>query len=298
MIPRRKYVAESALLLSTIIWGGTFVIVKESLHDISSMLFVSIRFFIAAAVILPFAWKKLKAADRQSLMRGALLGVLLFLGFSTQTMGLQRTTATKSGFITGALVLFTPLLQFIIEKRKPSKASLSGSAIVAVGLLFLSVKNTTIQNLFFELGSNFNSGDMLTLICAAIFSMHIVYLDKISKITDFVVLTFTQIFVTAVLSLIGSFTFSAVNIEPAFIHFTHYLLFGILYSSLLATVVTMSFQTRYQKEISPTKAGIIYSFEPVFSAFLAYLVLSETLPAFGVIGSILIFSGLIIAELF
>lgn len=293
-----NYLGESALLINTMIWGGTFVIVKNSLSDISPMLFVSIRFAVASLILLPFALKALKKVDRKNLTRGFILGTLLFLGFSSQTIGLRYTSATKSGFITGSLVMFIPLFQFLLQKKKPSMGSMLGSLVVLLGLIFLSVKDTTILNLFYELGSNFNTGDVFTLLCAVCFALHIVYLDKISRRIEFLALTFLQISVTAVLSFVLTVVLGYSGLEAVSMNLTGSLLGGLAYTSLIATLITMSIQTKYQKEVSPTMAGIIFSFEPVFSALLAYFVLGERITLFGLAGCVLIFTGLLISELY
>lgn len=296
-ITQKKYFGEGALLFNTVIWGGTFVIVKNSLSDISSMLFVGIRFFIASAILLPFALKELKKLNRKQALMGILVGVFLFLGFSTQTVGLNFTTATKSGFITGSLVMFTPLLQLLIERRKPTLGAMFGSLLVLMGLVFLSVRDTSVWNLFYELGSNFNVGDVLTLLCAVFFAFQIVFLDKVSRSVNFKALTFLQISVTSALALVLSTVLSAASVEPLRAEFTPSLLGGLGYTALLATFVTMTVQTRFQKEVSPAKAGIIYSFEPLFSAVFAFFALGERFTLFSFIGCTLIFAGLLASEL-
>jgi drug/metabolite transporter (DMT)-like permease len=292
-----KYLSESALLFSTLIWGGTFVIVKDSLQDVSTMLFVGIRFIIAALVLLPFVYKKFVLIDKKVFYRASLLGVFLFLGFAPQTIGLKYTSATKSGFITGSLVLFTPLMQIIIQRKKPTFGSLIGSVFVVAGLLFLSVKDTSIGELFYELGSSFNAGDILTLACAFFFAIQVVYIDKISREIDFLLLTFFQIVVTGILAFIFSGLLSITNIEEVHFRLTGNLVFGLAYTAFLGTIITFLLQTRFQKEVSPTKAGIIFSFEPMFSALFAFLMLNERLSPLGIVGGILIFLGLIVSEL-
>ncbi|MGE5498281.1 MAG: EamA family transporter, partial [Syntrophothermus sp.] len=88
-----KFFSEGALLFSTLIWGGTFVIIKDSLNDVSTMLFVGIRFLAAALLLLPFVYKQLKGMDRKLLLKAMLLGTFLFLGFAPQTVGLKCTSA-------------------------------------------------------------------------------------------------------------------------------------------------------------------------------------------------------------
>jgi drug/metabolite transporter (DMT)-like permease len=296
--PFQKYLGEGALLLMTIIWGGTFVIVKESLADVSPLLFVGVRFGIAALIVTSYFIVKKINIEFQSLKPGIFLGILLFLGFFFQTTGLKITTATKSGFITGSLVVMVPLFQTIFERRLPSKGAQIGTVLVFIGLLFLSSSGTTLNEFITDLGTNFNTGDWLTLICAMFFALHVVFIDIISPKNKFIDLLLLQLVTVSILSFIVAGLFQVTSIEKIQFNITFDSLRGILYTSLLATLVNFSLQTKYQKVVSPTKAGIIYSFEPIFAALFAFFLLSEKITNFGLVGSALIFLGLITAEVF
>jgi len=294
---RIKLIAEGALLLNALIWGGTFVIVKSALTDSSPMMFVAVRFTISTLILLPFAYKSFSGINRRSLIDGFNLGVLLFLGFVFQTIGLKYTTATKSAFITGTFVVFTPIFQTIIEKRFPSRANIAGILLVILGIIFLSSKGESVFDIFYEIGASFNFGDFLTLLCAVFYALYIVYLDIISHRNEFKYLTFAQIAVTAVLGYAAASTFSALELEVIEFNLTDNLLLALAYTSILATAITLLLQTKYQKEVTPTRAGIIFSMEPIFAAVFAYIVLTEMLSYLGIIGCIFIFTGVLISEL-
>ncbi|MEW6654585.1 MAG: DMT family transporter, partial [Bacteroidota bacterium] len=149
-----------------------------------------------------------------------------------------------------------------------------------------------------ELGASFNLGDILTLICAFFFAVHIVYIDVYSTKHNFWVLLTTQLTTVALLGFAASLLFLGFSVEAVHIDLTKYLIFGLLYTSLLATLFNIGIQTRFQKVVSPTKAGIIYSFEPIFAAVFAFFLLGEKISNFGLFGCALIFLGLIVAELF
>ncbi len=293
----KKYSAEGVLLFITVIWGATFVIIKTALQDISPMLFVTIRFLLASLILFPFLKKIIKETDRTALAGGLILGLFYFLGFSTQTAGLQYTSATKSAFITGSFVIFIPFCQVIIEKKIPGKGSIIGILLVITGLLFLSSKGESLLQVFYELGSNFNFGDFLTLLCAVFYAAYIVYLDSISKKHAYLPLVFIQITLTGILGAGALFIFSAAGIENIKFNFNGHILFTFLYTSILATVIASTLQTKFQKYTTPSKAGIIISFEPIFSSLFAFIILHETISFFGFIGCILIFTGLLASEL-
>ncbi len=292
-----KYFGEIILIFVTLLWGATFVIVKESLVDISPMLFIAFRFTIAGILLLPIVVRKKIVFSRTALWKGVLLGFLLFVTFATQTVGLKYTTATKSAFITGSSVVMIPILQTILEKKFPTRGSILGAVLVLIGILFLSSGGNSILSFIKELGTNFNFGDFLTLICAVFVAMYVVYLDILSNKYDFWFLLTLQIMVTGLLAYITAILFSGFNIEPIKLSFSNTLLFGLLYTSIFATLITTALMTKYQKLVTPSKAGIIYSFEPIFAAILAFFVLTEKITNFGFIGSLLIFFGLIVSEI-
>jgi len=296
--PFQKYLGEGALLLMTIIWGGTFVIVKESLSDVSPLLFVGVRFGIAAIIVSFYFLVKGIRPESNSIKSGVFLGILLFLGFFFQTNGLKITSATKSGFITGSLVVMVPLFQTIFEKRLPSKGAQIGTVLVFLGLLFLSSSGSSLKEFVSDLGTNFNFGDWLTLICAMFFALHVVFIDIISPKYRFLDLLLLQLVTVSILSFLMSGLFGLSGLEKLQFGLTKESIVGILYTSLLATLVNFSLQTKYQKVVSPTKAGIIYSFEPIFAAIFAFFLLNEKITNFGLVGSALIFLGLITAEVF
>jgi drug/metabolite transporter (DMT)-like permease len=279
---KSRRIAESILLCMTIIWGGTFSVVKSGLSDISPMAFVAIRFWIASVVFIALFRKKIFQISRPTLIRGCILGIFLFAGFAGQTIGLLLTTASKSGFITGTLVIFTPIAQLIIERRPPTVGNIVGIILVTIGLwIFTSPQ-----------GSEFNTGDVLTLAAAVVWGVYIVCLDLFSKKHDSSQLTFIQVGATAVLA-----TVVIPFVEIPFIHYSGNLLVAFLYTALLSTVVTTYAQTRYQKETTPTRAAIIFSLEPIIAAVLAYYFLHESIGSLGILGGTLIIIGLLISEL-
>lgn len=294
----KKFIGEGALLFTTLIWGGTFVIVKSSLNDSSPVLFVAVRFAIAAVLLILIMRSKIFNISKRTFKAGLILGVLLFLGFTLQTMGLKYTSATKSAFITGSLIMFTPIVQAAYTKKFPPAGSIIGIFLAIIGLVFLASKGTDLLSIFTELGSGFNLGDFLTLACAFSWSFYLVYLNVESSKNDYMELTFLQITTTAITAFIVASVFSFYDVEPFKLQFTENLYFGLAYTSILATFLTTILHTKYQKFVSPVKTSIIFSFEPVFAAILAYIVLHETISAFGLIGGACLFAGLLVSELY
>ncbi len=294
----QKYLSEISLIIVTIIWGGTFVIIKSAMPDVSAMLFIAIRFSIAGIILLPIIYLKRKLFTKQSLKSGIFLGILLFGSFAFQTAGLKFTSATKSAFITGAGIVMIPFFQVLFEKKRPSLGALIGAAFVVIGISFLSSKGNSVFDIFIELGNDFGIGEYLTLGCAVVYALYVVFLDVESANHEFWVLFPLQIITISVIGFVSSFLFEIGGVESLYINFTPNLITAFIYTSLFATVITIALQTKMQKGITPTKAGIIYSFEPIFAAIFAFFLINEKISNFGYIGSLLIFSGLIISEVY
>jgi len=266
----------------TIVWGGSFAIVKIGMMDVSPILLIAVRFVIATIFVLVFFSRKLFPIPLPAIVKGSILGFFLFLGFVAQNIGLTITTASKSAFITSMMVIFVPLLQFIIEKKAPKIGNILGVLIVVAGLWFLTSPT----------GSEFNMGDALTLVCAVVFALYIVYLDVISHDMTALQLTFMQFVSTAIYSVLASLLF-----EETFFRFSTHSMFSIAYLTAFATILTISLQTRFQKETTPTRAVIIFSIEPVFASIIAWWLLSEHLGDLGILGAALIIAGVLVSEL-
>ena len=293
----KKFFSEGALVLTTLLWGLTFVVIKLSLSDVSPLLFVSLRFTLAAVILVPFVFSILKGSTKEALIGGLMLGILNFAGFATQTIGLKYTSATKSGFITGTFVIFTPILQLIFEKKPPRKENIFGIFLVLLGLALLSSKGTSIFDIFSEIGQNFNIGDFFTLICAIIFAAYIVYLDLISHKIDYKFLVLSQIFVTGILGWLFTYVLSITGLEKISFNFNGTVIFAVIYTAIAATIIAITLQTKFQRFVTPTKAAIIFSLEPIFATLFAYFIINERLSSFGFIGCIFIFTGLLVSEL-
>jgi drug/metabolite transporter (DMT)-like permease len=277
-----KSKAESALLATTLIWGGTFVVVKIGMQDISPVLLVLVRFAIALLLYLALFRKKLFPVPWSLVLKASFLALFLFIGFVTQNIGLTITTASKSAFITSMMVIFVPVLQFMIERRAPRLGNIVGVGVVTTGLWFLTSPT----------GSSFNAGDALTLVSAIVFAIYIVYLDVIAHDMTTQQLAFLQTAAMLLYSVVAVVLFET----PRFAITTQSIL-SMVYLTFLGTALTMYVQSRYQKDTTPTRAAIIFSIEPLFASVSAYLILGEELGPLGILGGCLIVGGVLISEL-
>jgi drug/metabolite transporter (DMT)-like permease len=273
--------AELYLFGTTFIWGGTFVVVKFGLADISPVLLVALRFSMAAALLILFGARRILRIDRTLFWKGSLLGFLLFIGFTLQTIGLKDTTASKSAFITGLMVIFTPFFQFAIEKRLPKPGNFVGVVIVTAGLWLLTSPS----------GGGITRGDFLTLLCAAVFGVYIVMLDLISKGSDPFHLTFLQMIPSALLGWFAAFFLETPAWNP-----TIAAVGVVVYCALLGNILCGYVQTRYQRDTTPTRAVIIFTIEPLWATLLGYAALREVIGYWGMAGGAMIIGGILISE--
>lgn len=280
MTPTRR--AEWLLFSMTFLWAGTFVVVKDGLGEISPFLLVALRFTVAALSLLPFSVPFIRRMDRRVIRKGGLLGALIYLGFILQTVGLKDTTASKSAFITGMLVIFTPFFQYLILKRPPRRANLVGILLVSIGLWLLTA----------PVGEGINRGDFLTLLCALAFGLSIVLIDRYTKEHDPFQLTLLEIAFPALFGWLALPFFERPVFNPSPSAF-----FTLGYTAVLATVLTTYVQTRYQRDTTPTRAALIFTLEPVWAAVFGFIFLDEILHAREWLGGTLIIAGILFSEL-
>jgi drug/metabolite transporter (DMT)-like permease len=272
--------AELFLLSMSIVWGSTFVFVKLVLADVSPFVYTAIRFALAAFIFASLFFRRLKNMDRTTVLRGGLLGCFLFVGIVLQTEGLQYTTASKSAFITGMMVVFTPILQLFIDRRMPQIGNIAGVFLVVAGLYFL----TSPQ------GAEFNKGDLMSLGCALSFALYLVYLGMFGEKHDPFHLTLMQ-FITAAL-----FSIPFIFVEHAHLTLNGNSIPILLYLAVMPTIVALYVQTKYQKDTTPTRCAVIASLEPPIAALFAAVLLGESLGLAGIAGGALILIGVIVSE--
>ncbi|MBM7615207.1 DMT family transporter [Alkaliphilus hydrothermalis] len=273
--------ADLALLMVTIIWGSSFVLSKNALAYLPTYNFLAVRFILAALISAIIFYKNIISMDKDTLRYGLLIGVILFAGYAFQTVGLNYTTASKSGFITGFSVVIVPIFSALLLKQKPHRAALIGVAFAIVGLGLLTLNSTL----------TLTKGDFYTLICAFLFALHIITVGKYTVKVDSIAMAIIQIAVVGFLSLIFSFA-----IETPIFPTGKTVWFNLLILAIFATSGAFIIQNAMQKFTSPTHTALIYTGEPVFSAMFAYILLKEVLPPQGIVGSVLILLGMIVSE--
>ena len=266
------------LVVAAFLFGATFVVVKEAVVSLPPLAFVGWRFLLGAAVLFLFA----RPHGRSIWVDGLLAGVFLFIGFASQTAGLETTTASNSGLITGLYVVFTPLLAAAVRRKPPAIPTVSGATLSVVGLGMLTI----------GAGFGVNGGDLLTIVCAFAFAAHIVLLSRLAPRHSVVPFTAVQLLVVAVLSLAGSAIFEGFPLPSASV------LPALIGTGAIVAAGAFLLQVRAQTVIGPSRTAIILSAEPLFAAATAALVLGERLTTQGWIGAALIMIGMYVVLAF
>lgn len=279
----KKHIGEIGLLLVAIIWGSGFVAMSFTLDQhFTPLQIITLRFFIAAVLINVIFFKKIKEnISKEAIKAGCILGVFLFIAFVVQTIGLVYTSASKNAFITAANVVIVPFIGFFIYKRKLDKIGIICSITTLLGIGILSLQSDLSVNI----------GDVLTLICAFGFAFHIFFTSEFAVKYDPIVLTGVQFTVTFILSFITQILMGEGTIIGNPIGYI-----GILYSAIFTTTIAFLTQTICQKRVEGTKTAIILSTESVFGAIFSVIILNEIMSFRMVIGCIIIFISIIVAE--
>lgn len=279
--------AEAGLAFVALIWGATFVLVKDALDDVSISLFLTLRFSIAALLLSAFWYARRSAAGSESSAGGWFAGLatatFLYGGYLLQTLGLRTTTPAKSAFVTGLYIVFVPLLSGLVYRQMPRPAEWGGVGLASVGMALMTLDFSS-----FKLGR----GDLLTVFCAFAFAIHILVLGHYSRRLDSDRLAMTQIMGCAALGL-STFWW----IEQPHIVWSRKVIVAVVVTSILATALAFWIQTWGQKITTPTRAALIFSLEPVFGWLTAYAVANEVLSIQAVIGAVCILAGILLVEL-
>jgi drug/metabolite transporter (DMT)-like permease len=281
--------AEAALVVNTLIWGSTFVLVKAALRDVSPVLFLALRFSLATVVLLVLfrrswsgsfsgSWRQ----PRRSLAGGAIAGAFLFSGYAFQTIGLQFTSAPKSAFLTGLTAVMTPLLAAAVYRKMPRALEIGGVLLATCGMALMTLPGATLA---------MNRGDLLTVCCAVCYAAHILTLSRYSTAASFEFLSTAQIGIAALLAWM---LFR--GMETPRIRWSPGVWAAIVITGVFATALAFTFQAWAQRYTTSTRTALIFMLEPVFAWITSYLLTGETLSGRAAAGAGLILAGVLVVE--
>jgi drug/metabolite transporter (DMT)-like permease len=281
--------ADLALLFCALVWGSTFVVVKDALADVSVFVYLAVRFALAAFVMAFLYWRSLRGLNRCTVWAGIQIGLFMFGGYAFQTTGLRFTTPSKAAFLTGSSVIIVPLILAAFGRRRINAWIWIGALSALGGLYLLTIPPEGIGGL--------NRGDPIAFGCAIMFALHCIFIGRYVEKHSVGALSFLQVATTAVVSTACLPLLAATGWEPLRLHWTGNLVFAVLVTSIGSTVIGFSFQTWAQQYTSPSHTAIFISLEPVFAVLTSWLMRREQLGGRILTGGALIFAGILLAEL-
>jgi drug/metabolite transporter (DMT)-like permease len=270
--------AELALAFCTLLWGSTFVVVKNSLDHSSVFVFLALRFSLAGICMAAFRPRVFRVLQREEIFAGVRLGFFMFCGYAFQTAGLRYTTASNSGFITGSSVVLVPLILALFWGKR-----------VTLWVYFLTVPATGVAHL--------NRGDVLTFFAAMSYAVHIILVGEYAREHSAAALSVLQVLACAVMAWLTALGADAIGWQSMRFHSTSQLWIGIAVCAVFATAVAFSLHLWAQQFTTPSHAAIIFTLEPVFAVITSYFVLRERLGLRSVAGAALVLAGILAAEL-
>lgn len=272
------------ILLATIIWGFSFVVVKDALDLIPPVYMTALRYTLAAIFLAIVFWKKLKLINKKYLIAGAVLGFFLAAATAIQTVALKTTDAGVCAFLTTAYVVWSPFLAWAMFKKRPNKQCLIAVVFAIVGIGLLSLTR----------GFHIGFGELLTLICGVGFALHIVFADKFTETKDPLILSFLQMVFAAIFGWIMAPIYDGALDISMFAGGGFWI--AILYTGVLGSAVCFLLQVVAQKHLPVTTASILLSMESVFGTIFSVIFLHEVLMPKKVVGFVLMFMAVIISQ--
>ncbi|MEZ0111776.1 drug/metabolite transporter (DMT)-like permease [Catenulispora sp. EB89] len=283
---RSGLLATAGLVATTAVWGSTFLVVKDTIASVPVLDFLALRFAVACAAMLAVRPRALAGLGRAGWRHGVLLGLVLAAGYAAQTFGLRTASASVSGFITGLFVVFTPLIGAVLLRRRVPPAVWAAVALATVGLGLISLHGLSIGR-----------GELLTVVGAFFFALHIVGLGEWSHRHDAYALAVVQIGTVAAVSLLlavishGSTGGHVLTLPPNAAGWA-----AVAVTALLGTAAGFFLQTWSQARMPATRAAVVLTMEPVFAGVTGVLA-GETLAVRGWIGAALVLAAMYAVEL-
>lgn len=281
---KEKIIGYVCMILVVIIWGSSFVVLKDAIEELPIFFVLGIRFFIPGLLFLLIFAKRFLKFDKVSVFVGVILGLVLACAYLLQTIGLSMTTPSKNAFLSCTYCIFVPVLAWIFFKRRPTIYN-----IIAAVLCFVGVGLICLTNGFYGI----NTGDCLTISCGIFYALQIVINEKYNKRFDMIKIFVIEMLVAGAIFWIISFCFEIPK-YPKNITTTQWLY--LLFLMLICTALAQFLQILGQKYTSPEKVSILMCFEAVFATIFSFAFGKERLNAQILVGFVVILSSIIIAE--
>lgn len=291
----KKWIGYGMLFLTALIWGIAFAAQSVGMDYVGPITFNGVRYIMGGMVLIPFVLagrrkyrksegyskEKEKKQIKTTVIAGLICGVCLCVASLLQQFGILYTSGVgKAGFLTALYIVLVPVFGLFIGKK--NRLIIWIAVVVAtVGLYLLCIKE----------GFKIEKGDILLLLCAGVFSVHILTIDHFAESTDGVMLSSIQFFISGILCSIAMFIFEKPTISGILSAYI-----PLLYTGILSCGVAYTFQILGQKYVEPAKASLILCLESVFSVLSGWVLLKQTLSIRELIGCVVMFAAIIIAQ--
>ena len=272
-----------ALLATAILWGTSFVVLKNTLDSIGTLWVLALRFTFSALIMLCVTFRSVRHASKRCLKGGAWMGAALAAAYIVQTYGLVYTTPGKNAFLTSTYCVLTPFFSWVVYRRRPELSHLIAAVLCVAGIGFISLSES-----FTEV----NGGDLLTLGCGVFYSIHILLIEHFSDSGDAATLSTLQFAVAAGICWIGALLFEK---PPADVPAEAWL--SIAYLTVMCTVVCFFLQAWGIRRTPVTTAAMIMTLEAVFGVLISILFYHEVVTPKIALGFALVFAAVLMAEL-
>ncbi|GAB4312823.1 MAG: DMT family transporter [Promethearchaeota archaeon] len=280
---------EALLVLTTVIWGTTFILTKQLTTQIPPMLYLGLRFAVGGLALVPVVVLGPRGREGSwswtaQARLGAWAGVTYFVSATTQTIGLQFTTASKAAFLTALSVVFVPFLLAIGWKERVPRGAWVGALVATGGIYLLSFAGLELPS----------PGDPLVLVCAVAFALYTIYIGRWSDRLELAPFTFVQLVTSSLLCLSTSWALGeAAGTSLAGVERTGWLV--LIYLGVVATAGAVFTQAAGQRSVPPARAALIFALEPVFATYFGIVWGGEALTLQAVAGAALILAGIVLA---
>lgn len=277
------------LVVATVIWGLSYVVMKDAVDILEPAYLIGFRFLATGVILSAVFWRRMRLAlTKDYLVKGLILGVLCFLGFWVQTIGLDNTTPGKNAFLTATYCVIVPFAWWVIARKRPTAFNLVAAVLCVAGIGLVS-----LQGSIAELSMGY--GDFMTLVSALLFAVHIVYVSKFSETNDVLALTVLQFLVGGACGIAYGAAFETLPPASAL---TPEFFWNMAYLVILASCVALVIQNVALAHVPPSQASLFISLESVFGVLFSVLLYGEQVSLKLIAGFVLIFGAILVSEMF
>lgn len=285
--------AKIGLFITAILWGSSLTVVKQASATFPANFILMVRFGLSAIILAIVFNKKVRQASKKDIRTGLIIGIFLFVAYSSQTLGVTYADPGRSAFLSASYCVIVPFLAWAVTKVRPDKFNVVAAIIAVIGIYFISQSGVEPGTSILDADKEMILGDGLALLSGFLFAAHIVAVSILAKGKDPILMTIFQFASAAVLAGLVSFIFE----DNSSIAITSYgPVIEILYLAIFCTTVALLLQNIGQKYTDESSAAIILGFESVFGILIPVLLGMEHLTKYSIIGFVMIFVAIIISE--